>query len=71
MNDFWIEIGAYLRNRGVIQNISDLGKKSVILGNTLSPIVNHVIVVGKSMIDKKYRLSISTLLGILKRDMSV
>ena len=66
---FWTEIKLFLQNIGVIQNISMFNLKTVILGNTESPIVNHVAIIGKSMIARKYILSFELFLTLLKRDM--
>ena len=65
---FWAEVGLYLQKVGIVQNISVLDRKVVILGCMESLIVNHIIIVCKSMIAKKYRLSIDILLSILKGD---
>ena len=59
----------YLQNMGVIQNISVFNLKMIILGNTESSIVNHATVIGKSMIARKYTLSVELFLILLKRDM--
>ena len=66
---FWTEVKLFLQNIGVIQNISMFNLKTVILGNTESPIVNHVAIIGKSMIARKYILSFELFLTLLKRDM--
>ena len=43
--------------------------KMVILGNTESPIVNHVAIIGNSMIARKSILSAELFLTLLKGDM--
>ena len=66
---FWTEVRLYLQNIGVIQNISVFNPKMVILGNIESPIVNHVLIIVKSMIARKYPLSVKLFSALLKRDM--
>ena len=66
---FWTEVKLYLQNIGVIQNISVFNLKMVILGNIESPIVNHVLIIGKSMIARKQTLSVELFSALLKRDM--
>ena len=66
---FWTEVKIFLQNIGVIQSISMFNLKTVILGNTESPIVNHVAIIGKSMRARKYILSFELFLTLLKRDM--
>ena len=41
----------------------------VILGNTESPIINHAVIIGKSMIVRKHISSVELFLALLKRDM--
>ena len=69
VKQFWTEVKLYLQNMGVIQNISVFNLKMIILGNTESSIVNHATVIGKSMIARKYTLSVELFLILLKRDM--
>ena len=69
VKQFWTEVKLYLQNMGVIQNISVFNLKMIILGNTESSIVNHAAVIGKSMIARKYTLSVELFLILLKRDM--
>ena len=53
----WDEVELHLRNIGIIQNISVLKKKVVLLGDTGSVTLNDIIIVGKMMIARKYLLS--------------
>ena len=66
---FWSEVAVFLRDKGLIQNISAIDKKVVILGCLDSPIVNHVIIVCKKMMANNYLFSIENLLRMLKIDM--
>ena len=66
---FWREVALCLRDKNLIQNISAIDQKVIILGYLDSPMVNHVIIVCKKMIAKNYLLSIDNLLRMLKRDM--
>lgn len=66
---FWNDVETYLRNVGLVQNMSFLNLKMIILGNDEMLVVNHIIIVGKTMIAGKYSLSVDILLTILKRDM--
>ena len=66
---FWDEVELHLRNIGIIRNISVLNKKVILLGDTGSVTLNHIIIVGKMMIARKYLLSKEILLKLVKRDM--
>ena len=66
---FWDEVELHLRNKGIIQNISVLNKKVILLEDTDSVTLNHIIIVSKMMISRKYILSLEILLKLIKRDM--
>ena len=68
---FWVEVKLRLRDIDLIQNISVINKKVVILGCMESIIVNHIIIVAKRMIASRYVLSTEILFHRLKRDMQM
>ena len=65
---FWTDVACFLQEVDLIQSTQTLNKKAVILGFIDSPMINHIIMVGKKMIANKGTLFLEVLLSILKKD---
>ena len=58
---FWIEISRWLSRLGGVGRIS-INRKMVMLGMDVCPVVNHVIAIGKSIINENNSLSLAKLI---------
>ena len=67
---FWREIQTYLIRRKIVQHIPSFVREEIIMGYFDLPIVNHIVLIGKTMISRRIYLSVNVLLNRLKADMN-
>ena len=71
VQNFWKEIAVFLKNLGLYPNLQSFTKKDIILGFGESKLVNHILLIAKSMIVKGLFLSTDILMMKVLMDKNI